>query len=115
MPDYHEPVMAGEVVQLLDPKPGEILVDATAGGGGHSAIIAERLAPGGQLILIDQDPAALAELSKTLQRLSPQITALHGNFRDLKNLLDSIGVGQVNGILFDLGVSSHQLDSGERG
>lgn len=115
MSDYHVPVMAGEVVQLLDPKPGEIFVDATAGGGGHSAMLAERLAPGGHLILIDQDPAALAEVGKSLQRLSPQITALHGNFRDLKNLLDSIGVGRVSGILFDLGVSSHQLDSGERG
>jgi 16S rRNA (cytosine1402-N4)-methyltransferase len=115
MREYHVPVMAGEVVRLLDPHPGQTYVDGTAGGGGHSALIAERIAPNGRLIVVDQDLEALEAVKKRFRRLSPKITAIHGNFRDLANLLDAHGISQVHGILFDLGVSSHQFDTGERG
>ena len=112
---YHEPVLSVEVIGLLNPKPGQTFVDATAGGGGHSALIAERIGSSGSLAAIDQDPEALAAAGDKLYQLSPKIELIHGNFRDLSELLDRAGIGDVDGILFDLGVSSHQLDTGERG
>ena len=112
---YHEPVLSGEVISLLDPRPGQTFVDTTAGGGGHSALIAERITPDGTLVAIDQDPEALAAAGKKLYHLSPKIVLIHGNFRNLTALLDEAGIGMVDGVLFDLGVSSRQLDSAERG
>ena len=112
---YHEPVLPAEVVGLLDPKPGQTFVDSTVGGGGHSALIGERLGLNGTLVAIDQDREALAASLNKLYDLSPKIVFIHGNFRNLRALLVAHGIGAVDGILFDLGVSSHQLDSGERG
>lgn len=112
---YHEPVLSGEVVGLLDPRPGQIYVDATAGGGGHSALIAEKVAPNGRLVAIDQDPEALAATGEKLHDFSQNVILIHGNFRNLADLLDAAGIESVDGILFDLGVSSHQLDTGSRG
>ncbi len=112
---YHQPVLSGEVVSLLDPRPGQTFVDSTAGGGGHSALIVERIKPNGTLVAIDQDPEALVAAGEKLYHLSPKIVLIHGNFRSLTALLDEAGIGPVDGVLFDLGVSSRQLDSAERG
>jgi len=112
---YHTPVLAEEVVCLMDPKPGQTLVDATVGGGGHALLIGQRLAPNGTLVVIDQDASALEAATTTLQSLRLQVIPIQGNFRHLPALLDAVGVPIVHGIFLDLGVSSHQLDSAERG
>lgn len=111
---YHVPVLLEAVLRWLDPRPGSTIVDATLGGGGHSEALARALAPAGTLIAIDQDPEALAEAGRRLAGLAG-FHPVRGNFGDLQGLLDRQGVGQVDGILMDLGVSSHQLDQAERG
>ncbi len=112
---YHTPVLAGEVVRLLNPQPGHTVVDATAGGGGHALLLGQRLAPDGVLVVVDQDREALEATRARLHDLSPTIIPIQGNFRNLPALLDQHGIGMVHGVLLDLGVSSHQLDAGERG
>jgi 16S rRNA (cytosine1402-N4)-methyltransferase len=112
---YHIPVLAEEVISLLQPHPGQIFVDGTLGGGGHASRIAEHLQPGGTLVVIDQDPTALEAGQAALSALHLTIIPIHGNFRNMRSLLDAHGIGKVSGILLDLGVSSHQLDAGERG
>ena len=102
------------MISLLDPRPGQTFVDSTAGGGGHSALIGERI-KNGTLVAIDQDPEALAAAREKLYHLSPKIVLIHGNFRNLTALLDEAGIGLADGVLFDLGVSSRQFDSAERG
>jgi 16S rRNA (cytosine1402-N4)-methyltransferase len=106
--------MLAEVTQYLSPHPGSIVVDCTLGGAGHAATIASAIAPDGLLVGIDQDDAALAAAAVTL-RLGQQTTLLKGNFGDLDDLLAQARVPYVDGFLFDLGVSSPQLDFGERG
>jgi 16S rRNA (cytosine1402-N4)-methyltransferase len=110
----HTPVLLAEVTHHLSPHPGSIVVDATLGGGGHAAKIAAAIAPDGLLIGIDQDDAALAAAATTL-RLGQQTRLLKGNFGDLDRLLSEAKVPYVDGFLFDLGVSSPQLDFAERG
>lgn len=107
----HTPVLLQEVLDGLLVRPGGVYVDGTLGGGGHSEAI---LRAGGRLIGIDRDEDALRAAT---QRLSAYegFRTIHGNFHDMKALLDSIGVSQVDGILLDLGVSSYQLDTAERG
>ncbi len=112
---YHRPVMAAEVVEYLDPQPGQAIVDGTAGGGGHALLLGERLGPQGTLVLIDRDPEALEAAKSRLDPLEVRKVLIHGNFRRLPGLLDSVGFGLVDGVLLDLGISSHQLDVGERG
>ncbi|MCS6831095.1 MAG: 16S rRNA (cytosine(1402)-N(4))-methyltransferase RsmH [bacterium] len=113
----HKPVMVREVLQLLRPQPGEVFVDATVGLGGHSVEIAPRLVPGGWLVGIDRDPRALEVASRRLQQFSGamRVTLVHADFRDLPQVLSARGLEGVDGILYDLGVSSMQLDSAERG
>jgi 16S rRNA (cytosine1402-N4)-methyltransferase len=110
----HTPVLLAEVTHYLSPHPGSIVVDATLGGGGHAAKVAAAIAPDGLLIGIDQDDAALAAAATTL-RLGQQTRFLKGNFGDLDRLLTDAKVPYVDGFLFDLGVSSPQLDFVERG
>jgi 16S rRNA (cytosine1402-N4)-methyltransferase len=105
--------MLAEVTHYLSPHPGSIVVDCTLGGAGHAATIASAIAPDGLLIGIDQDEAALAAAA-TL-RLGQQTTLLKGNFGELDDLLTQTRVPYVDGFLFDLGVSSPQLDFAERG
>jgi len=112
---YHTPVLADEIERLLNPQPGQTLIDGTLGGGGHALRLGERLQPGGLLIAIDQDPAALDAARARLQSLSLTIIYVHGNFRNMSDLMDACGVSESNGILLDLGVSSNQLDASERG
>lgn len=106
--------MLAEVTHYLSPHPGSIVVDCTLGGAGHASVIAAAIAPDGLLIGIDQDDAALAAAAATL-RLGQQTKLLKGNFGDLDALLAAARVPFVDGFLFDLGVSSPQLDFAERG
>ncbi|MDW7659630.1 MAG: 16S rRNA (cytosine(1402)-N(4))-methyltransferase [Bacillota bacterium] len=113
----HQPVLAAEVITLLNIKPDGCYVDCTLGGGGHASAIMDRLGAGGILIGIDQDSDALAAAKKRLeQNNSPAGYALHkGNFADLGSILDLLDRPSADGILADLGVSSWQLDNPQRG
>ena len=110
---HHIPVLFNETIESLNIKPDGIYVDCTSGGGGHSSEIAKRL-DGGRLISIDRDPQAIETLK---ERLLPFgcVTIVHDNFFNIKSILNSLGVSEVDGILADLGVSSHQLDEPSRG
>jgi len=109
--EYHKPVMLTECIEGLAIKPQGIYVDITFGGGGHSKAILDKL-DGGLLIAFDQDKDAAKEAEKIQQR---SFKFCHSNFRYLKNYLHYNGVMKVDGILADLGISSHQIDSPERG
>lgn len=110
---HHIPVLFQESIDSLNIKPDGIYVDCTSGGGGHSSAIAKQL-KGGRLIAIDRDPQAIETLK---ERLLPFgcVTLVHDNFFNIKNILASLGINGVDGILADLGVSSHQLDEPSRG
>ncbi len=110
----HTPVLLAEVTQYLRPTPGSIIVDCTLGGAGHAVRIQDSIAPTGTLVGIDQDDAALDAARDTL-RLGQQTLLLKGSFRDLDELLSGAGIAYADGFLFDLGVSSPQLDDAERG
>ncbi|HIQ58414.1 MAG TPA: 16S rRNA (cytosine(1402)-N(4))-methyltransferase RsmH [Candidatus Merdivicinus intestinavium] len=109
----HIPVMLEACMDGLNIRPDGIYVDGTAGGGGHSSEIARRL-KGGRLIALDQDPDAVAAASERLAEF-PQAQVVRANFRDMRQVLDGLGIARADGILLDLGVSSHQLDTAERG
>lgn len=111
--DGHTPVMVNEVLELLAPEPGQTLVDATAGYGGHAARMLERLGPAGRLIALDQDPEALAVARARLA--DPRVEWIHGNFAQLEQHLARLEVKQIDGLLADLGVNSAQLDVAARG
>ena len=112
MTDYHIPVMLTECIDGLEIKPGGIYVDVTFGGGGHSREILSRLSDGAKLFGFDQDPDA-KENAKGLP--ADSFTLIEANFRYLKRYLKLHGIRQVDGILADLGISSHQIDEPERG
>lgn len=109
----HIPVLFNETVDALNIKPDGIYVDCTAGGGGHCAAVAEKLTTG-RIIAIDQDPEAIENL-KNRFRDNDRVTIVHDNFVNLASILDRLSIDGVNGIMADLGVSSHQLDTDERG
>lgn len=112
-PDFHHvPVLLEEVLAALDPKPGHLILDGTLGGGGHSEAL---LKLGARVIGMDQDHQALDAASRRLASFGDQFCALHGNFRRFPEILSEIGISGLDGILVDLGVSSHQLDAPERG
>lgn len=111
----HISVMAGEVLEALDPSRGGIYVDCTAGGGGHSLEIAKRLPDGSRLICLDRDDDAIAACTKRLHDYMDRVTIVKSNFSNLASALDMLGIEKIDGIMWDLGVSSHQLDEGERG
>ncbi len=108
----HIPVLFNETVNALNIKPDGIYVDGTAGGAGHSKAIASRL-KNGHLIAFDRDPEAVAVATERLKGLPA--TVVHSNFKDMDTVLRKMGIEKVDGILLDLGVSSYQLDNGERG
>ena len=110
----HYSVLLNETVENLNIDPGGVYVDGTLGGAGHSSVIASKLTTG-RLIGIDRDEAALAAAAERLKPWADRVTLVHGNFGDIKRLLEGIGVSKVDGMVFDLGVSSPQLDDGERG
>lgn len=107
--DYHNPVMLDQCVDALNIKLGGIYIDVTFGGGGHSKAILEKLGEG-RLIAFDQDKDAIAN-----KPIDKRFTLIHDNFRNLKFRLQEIGVNEIDGLLADLGVSSHQFDEAARG
>lgn len=109
----HVSVLARECIEALNIRPDGIYVDATTGGGGHSALIAERLSTG-RLICIDRDSDALQAAGERLALYKDNITFVKSNFEDLRAVVSEL-VPSIDGILFDLGVSSYQLDNAERG
>ncbi|MEF3274371.1 MAG: 16S rRNA (cytosine(1402)-N(4))-methyltransferase RsmH [Chloroflexus sp.] len=113
----HTPVLLAEVVAALAPRPGGRYLDATVGGGGHALAVLQAAQPGGVLLGIDADPAALAAAAERLTEAGLQQQAIlrHGSFADLEQLANEAGFTTFDGILFDLGVSSYQLDTPERG
>ena len=109
----HIPVLFNETIDALNVCPDGIYVDCTAGGGGHCAAVAERLTMG-RIIAIDQDPEAVANLQERFKN-NGRVTIVHDNFVNISSILESLGIDGVDGIMADLGVSSHQLDTDERG
>ena len=111
----HKSIMLGETIEALHIKPDGIYVDGTLGGGGHSLEIARRLTEGGRLIGIDQDGDAIAAAGQRLAPYADRVTIVRSNYADMKQVLKDLSIDRVDGILLDLGVSSYQLDNGERG
>jgi 16S rRNA (cytosine1402-N4)-methyltransferase len=112
---YHTPVLLVEVVALLQPRRGALYVDATVGGGGHAAEILRASAPDGRLIGLDWDEEALAASRERLVEWGARVQLVRANFGALEESLMSVGVTAVDGVVFDLGVSSRQFDEPSRG
>lgn len=110
----HIPVLLEETAASLQIRPDGFYIDATAGGGGHSSRILEELNEQGTLLCLDQDPDAIAVLTERF-RGDARVTVVHDNFKNIKSRLAELNLGRPDGILADLGVSSHQLDTAERG
>jgi 16S rRNA (cytosine1402-N4)-methyltransferase len=114
MPEFsHEPVMLGECMDALQIKPDGVYIDCTAGGGGHSAAIIKRLTTG-KLIALDRDNDAINAISKRLGAYADRLVLIHDNFANIAVVMDGLHL-TADGALFDLGVSSYQLDTAERG
>lgn len=111
----HKSVLLDETISNLNIKPDGIYVDGTLGGGGHSYEIASRLTEGGRLIGIDQDADAICAAGERLKEFSDRVTIVRNNYCNIADVLDELGISKVNGIILDLGVSSYQLDTAERG
>ncbi|MBM7583312.1 16S rRNA (cytosine1402-N4)-methyltransferase [Caldicoprobacter guelmensis] len=111
----HTPVLLHEVLELLNCHPGQVIVDGTVGGAGHAYEILKRIVPGGFLIGIDRDPNALEAARERLKEFEGCFKLVHANFADMKEVLKSLGIDAVDGVLLDLGVSSHQLEEAWRG
>jgi 16S rRNA (cytosine1402-N4)-methyltransferase len=111
----HVPVMRREVLAYLDCRPGMVVVDGTLGGAGHARDICERIAPGGRLIGIDQDPEAIANARIVLEPFSGRVDLVRENFANMAEVLSRLGVGGADGILLDLGLSLNQLEHSGRG
>ncbi len=112
---FHRPVMAKEVLDGLKIIPDGIYVDCTLGGGGHSEAVLKELGAGGRLVALDQDSEAIAAAEKRLVPFGDKMLLVRENFVQLPEVLKHLGIRQVDGIIFDLGVSSYQLDNPARG
>ena len=111
---HHVSVLLDECIEALNIRPDGVYLDGTLGGAGHSLRIARRLTTG-RLIGVDRDPNALAAAEQRLQEVRDRVTLVHGNFRELDRILEQLELPAVDGMLFDLGVSSPQLDEAARG
>ena len=109
---YHRPVLVRESVELLAPRAGTVVVDGTCGGGGHTA---EILRTGADVVALDQDPDAIEHATETLSQYGGRVTLCQANFREAGRVLDELGIVKIGGALLDLGVSSRQLENGDRG
>jgi 16S rRNA (cytosine1402-N4)-methyltransferase len=114
---YHVPVLLNEVLEYLNPQPGQIVVDGTLGGAGHSLAIAEKIGEDGTLIGIDLDPASLKEAEKKFSEhgIKTKTHFIQGNYKYIDSVLDGLGLSAVDGILVDIGLSSYDLDQSGRG
>ena len=110
----HTPVLLAQTIDGLNIRPDGVYVDCTAGGGGHSSAIAERLSDKGRLISLDRDPDAVKAASERLAKF-PNATVIHRNYSEMDKVLEELGIEAVDGILMDWGVASHQLDEERRG
>ncbi|MGD8958500.1 MAG: 16S rRNA (cytosine(1402)-N(4))-methyltransferase RsmH [Desulfobacteraceae bacterium] len=115
MPYHHVPAMLAEVVELLEPAPGDFFVDGTLGGAGHARAILEKITPGGILIGVDQDPEAVASARAALQPFDGSYHLFHDNFANLPAILAKLPLAAVDGILLDLGIACHHLTASGRG
>jgi 16S rRNA (cytosine1402-N4)-methyltransferase len=114
MPDsIHIPVLPNEVLEYLQPQPGHVVVDGTLGGGGHARLLAERVGPDGFVLALDRDPRAIAAAEQTLAGLPVKVA--QANFAELPDIVRSLGLSAVDGVLLDLGLSSDQLADAARG
>src|SRR5437868_892161 len=113
MGSVHRPVLVDEVVAWLAPREGSVIVDGTVGGGGHTAALARRVGPGGRVIGFDRDPAMLVLAQEAVHGLP--VTLVHSPYRELRRVLDGLGIDRVQGLLLDLGLSSDQLAGEGRG
>jgi 16S rRNA (cytosine1402-N4)-methyltransferase len=109
---YHRPVLVREAIELLAPRAGALVLDATCGGGGHSEAI---LKTGADVLALDQDPDAIAEATNRLTEFGNRVTLRKANFRHVDRVLDELEIGKIGGAILDLGVSSRQLENAERG
>ena len=112
---FHQPVLLQEVTELLVSKPDGVYVDGTVGNGGHSEAIGERIFPKGKLICLDRDSEAIGIAKKRLSPLIEKISLIKANYVELAEVLKGLGIKRVDGILLDLGLSSHQLEHSGRG
>ena len=115
MEEGHQPVLAEEVLTVLAPASGSLQIDATVGGGGHTERILEATNPDGRLLGLDADGAAIARVARRLGRFGDRVVLREANFRDLETVAPEAGFPAVDGLLFDLGLSSFQLADAERG
>lgn len=113
MSSVHVPVMPLEVLERLDPQPGDVMLDGTLGGGGHTRLFAERVGPEGRVVALDRDPSAVDRAVAELAGLPVAVAC--SSYADAPEVLEEAGVSSVNGALLDLGLSSDQLDDRERG
>lgn len=111
----HKSILFDECMEALAPERGGVYVDCTAGGGGHSYGIASRLPEGSRLICLDRDDDAIAACTKRLEEFSDKVTIVKTEFSSIGAALDSLGIDAIDGVMWDLGVSSYQLDEAERG
>src|SRR5438132_2462194 len=109
---YHRPVLESEVLELLEPKPGSLIVDATCGGGGHTEAFLES---GANVLALDRDPDAVQYVTEQLARFGERLAVRQANFGCVLSLLDELGIRTIGRVLLDLGVSSRQLENAERG
>jgi 16S rRNA (cytosine1402-N4)-methyltransferase len=111
----HVPVLLNEVIDLLNLKAGDVVMDATCGGGGHSEAILRKILPGGKLIAVDKDPEALARVRKRFERFGSAILYFNEDFRNVKKIIEESGIKCLDKAVFDLGMSTFQVDDGKRG
>ena len=111
----HKSVLLNETIDGLNIKPDGIYVDGTLGGGGHAYEVCRRLGEKGSIVGIDQDAAAIEAASARLKDFGEKVTIVRSNYCDMKSKLHELGIDKVDGIVLDLGVSSYQLDTAERG
>lgn len=111
----HLPVLLNEVMDYLDPKPGEVMLDATLGGGGHAEAILKKISPGGRLIAIDRDPEAVERVKERLSVFQESVIYSNDDFRNISSIIRDNNIENIDGAVFDFGVSSFQIDEADRG
>ena len=111
----HTPVLLREVIEGLHIRPEGVYVDGTLGGAGHSFEIVRRLSDDGRLVGIDRDEAAIRAAAARLEPYSDRVTIVRGNYLDTAEILQGLGIEGIDGMLLDIGVSSHQFDEADRG